>query len=220
MTSDDAGPTHLDDIARVHEVLVEHLEAMAADGSVDAATPSVLPGWTQGHVLTHIARNADSFIGMLTAAERGESLAQYPGGWEQRNGDIEAGAARPWGELVEDVRSSAATLEAAFADHTRWDVAGVALNGGRFPVEEIPFRRWREVLIHHTDLGDPGFASQDWPVDYVREELGRQTMAWNARQPMGATGLPAAALGAPELARLLWLLGRTELDGLGPAGVF
>ena len=42
--------------------LTEHLQAMAG---VDPATPTDLPEWTLGHVMTHIARNADSTIRML-----------------------------------------------------------------------------------------------------------------------------------------------------------
>jgi hypothetical protein len=37
---------------------------------------------------------------------------------------------------------------------------------------------------------------------------------------MGTTGLPEAALKAPPVLRLQWLLGRAEIDDLGPAGVF
>ena len=37
---------------------------------------------------------------------------------------------------------------------------------------------------------------------------------------MGTAGLPAEALAAPELTRLLWLMGRTDIDGLEPAGIF
>ena len=88
------------------------------------------------------------------------------------------------------------------------------------PAAEVPFRRWREVLVHHTDLGDDGYTPEQWPAEYVREELERQTMTWNARTPMGTAGLPPEVLAAPELTRLLWLMGRTDIDGLEPAGIF
>ena len=41
--------------------------------AVDPARPSLLPGWTVGHVLTHLARNADSMTRVLVAA--GEARA-------------------------------------------------------------------------------------------------------------------------------------------------
>ena len=46
-------------------------------------------------------------------------------------------------------------------------------------------------------------------------------MRWNARRPMGMTGLPAeAARQLPPHDRLAWLLGRVEIEGLEPAGIF
>ena len=57
---------------------------------------------------------------------------------------------------------------------------------------DLPFRRWREVEVHHADLGSPA-SRENWPADYVRPELRRMEMQWDARQPMGLTGLPPAA---------------------------
>ena len=65
-----------------------------------ARAPSLLPGWSVGHVLTHIARNGDSLVWRLEGAAQGELRDQYPGGLEQRRADIEAGAGRPASELV------------------------------------------------------------------------------------------------------------------------
>ncbi len=50
--------------------------------------------WTVGHVLTHLARNAESHVRMLEGATMGEALEQYAGGYDQRAADIEAGADR------------------------------------------------------------------------------------------------------------------------------
>jgi hypothetical protein len=52
----------------------------------------------------------------------------------------------------------------------------------------------------------------------VREELVLQEMRWNARRPMGLSGLPPEALRTPPADRLAWLLGRGSIDGMGPAG--
>ena len=40
-----------------------------------ARRPSLLPGWSVGHVLTHIARNADSVVWRLEGAAAGEVSA-------------------------------------------------------------------------------------------------------------------------------------------------
>lgn len=196
------------------------LDALLADLTDDVTRrPSLLPDWTVGHVLTHIARNADGHRNMLEAANRGEVGAQYPGGLAQRGSDIDAGAARPAAELIADVAASSAALEAAWAAMTPngWQGTGDTVRG---PVEvaDLPFRRWRETVVHHADLGlDDGWAS--WPADYVRIELGRMTMLWASRRPMGMTGLPAQALAVPPHQRLAWLMGRATIDGLGDAGL-
>ena len=216
---DPTRPHGLDRVRTAHADLVRHLDDLVGDEGADPAVPSALPGWTRGHVLTHVARNADSFVRVLRAGERGEAVAQYEGGPPARNAAIEDGAGRDWLTLVDDVAQSASALEQTFAGQTVW--TGSYTTSGETPaLAELPFRRWREVLIHHADLGDAAFTPADWPAEYQREELRRLEMRWNSRRPMGATGLPAAALHAPSLDRLLWLLGRAEIDGLAPAEIF
>src|SRR6476661_9592554 len=82
----------------ITEAKAAHARLLADIADLDNATArgaSLLPHWTRGHVLTHLARNADSNTGMFRAAQRGEVVFQYPGGADQRTGDIEAGAGRP-----------------------------------------------------------------------------------------------------------------------------
>ena len=194
----------------------------ALDGLTDerCAGPSLLPGWTIGHVLTHLARNADSHVGMLEAANRGEVAAQYPGGAAQRSGDIDDGAGRGAAAQVADLAAANARLEAAWAAMTEdgWRGSGESF-AGTVAVNDLPFRRWRETTLHHTDLG-LGYGWADWPADYVRLELGRMTMQWASRKPMGLTTLPAAALALSEAERVAWLTGRCEVPGLDAAGIF
>ena len=51
------------------------------------------------------------------------------------------------------------------------------------PVVELPFRRWREVEVHHADLGLAEFTIDDWSDGYVRRDLERAEMTWAARRP-------------------------------------
>ncbi len=185
---------------------------------VQPAAASRLPGWTVGHVLTHIARNADSITRGLEGAERGEIVDRYPEGSAGRDADIEAGHDRSAAALVADVRDSAARLEAAWSTHTAWDGHCRESSGREVPVAHLPFARWREVEVHRVDLG-LGYEPEDWPAAYVRLDLRKMEMRWNARRPMGLTGLPAEALALPPPRRLAWLLGRIEIPGLEPAGV-
>ena len=206
-------------VGEAHRELLGHLDSLA-DAPPEPAGPSALPGWSLGHVLTHLARNADGLARVLAGCDRGESVEQYVGGVEGREAGIAEGAGRAWDALVDDVRATAATLEAQLDRQAEWAGGGTNSFGSPLPVADIPFLRCREVFIHHADLGLDGYGPPDWPIEYVREELRRQTMSWNARKPMGGTGLPAAAMREPELRRLLWLLGRADIAGLDPAGIF
>ncbi|HET9092643.1 MAG TPA: maleylpyruvate isomerase N-terminal domain-containing protein [Acidimicrobiales bacterium] len=134
--------------------------------------PSRLPGWSIGHVLSHLARNADSFVRMLEAAGDGRTVAQYPGGTSQRDGEIETGAARSAAAIVNDVRTSAARLDDAFAAATpaAWAGCGRTRDGEPAPCALFPLRRLREVELHHVDLG-LGYEPGCWPADFVELAL-------------------------------------------------
>ncbi len=80
-------------------------------------------------------------------------------------------------------------------------------------MHDVPFLRWRESVIHLTDLG-VGIGYDQWPDFYVRLELERQKMAWAASHPMGLTQIPQAALKLNEKHRLEWLLQRADVEGL------
>jgi maleylpyruvate isomerase len=203
--------------AGAHQRLLAGLAELTDD---DARRPSLLPGWTVGHVLTHLARNADGNVRMLDAANRGEVVAMYEGGMDGRAADIEAGAGRPAATLVADVRATIYRLEQQWAAMTAagWEGEGIGATG-RVPIAEVPFRRWREVEVHHADLG-LGFGPQDWSRDYVRLELHRMTMLWASRRPMGMTQLPAEVIALAPHDRLAWLLGRLHVDGIADAGIY
>lgn len=202
---------------------LEHTIAALTDAQARAT--SALPGWTVGHVLTHLARNADAARNMVEAACRGEVGEQYPAGayangWERRAADIDAGADRPADVLVADVVDSARLLSVAWRDLD--DVAlgghGDTLGGAR-AIVELPQFREREVEVHHVDLA-LGYGFDQWPSEFVREELRKMTMRYGARHPMGVVGLPERALAQPPARRLAWLFGRVTIDGLDPAGIY
>jgi maleylpyruvate isomerase len=195
---------------RAHEQLARTLDRVVA---ADLGAPSRLPGWTVAHVLGHLAADASSHERVLLAAARGEAVERYPGGPAQRDAEI-ASAARSPDALVEAVRTTAGALEEAWRAMTDASWAVVAIAGGaREPVSGLPFTRWREVEIHHVDLG-LGYEPDDWPGDYVRLELANAVMVWRANQPMGLTQMPSAALALSPARRLAWLAGRLPVDGL------
>lgn len=153
---------------QAHTRLSASLESLT---DAAARQPSLLPTWTRGHVLTHLARNADGQRRMLEGALRGELVAQYPGGAESRAAEIEAGAHRPARDLVDDVATSAETLFALWErmPQEAWVRPTLAIVGER-PAWRSIWARWRETEIHHVDL-DLGYAPRDWPTDFVSRML-------------------------------------------------
>ncbi len=53
----------------------------------DLRQPSLLPGWTRGHVLAHVARNADAMRNLQVGARSGEDRQAYPSA-QAREADI------------------------------------------------------------------------------------------------------------------------------------
>ncbi len=189
-----------------------HRRLLATAGRVDDATarrPTRLPGWTVGHVLTHLARNADGHARRLEGALQGEDVPRYPGGTVQRDREIDEGSSRTAEELLQDLDESSRRLEAVWArsEEAGWPNAQL-LGADRFPTTGSPMRRLREVEVHHVDLG-LGYEVTDWPDEYVEWDL-----------PSTLARVPRRLLGEKDAHRLLgWLTGRTAtLEGveLGP----
>jgi maleylpyruvate isomerase len=149
----------------------------------DCRAPSLLPGWSRGHVLAHWARNADGQTRMLEAAMRGEVAAQYPGGDAQREADIEVGAAHPAPLILADVRAAVDRVEDAWRrmPPEAWSRPTGARIGQR-PAWMSVWARWRETEIHHVDL-DAGYTHEDWPAEFVGLMLPRVLPTLDARLP-------------------------------------
>jgi maleylpyruvate isomerase len=188
-----------------------HERIIATAKGVDDETarqPSRLPNWTVGHVLTHVARNADGHVRRLEGALRGEDVPRYAT-VDQRDSEIEAGAARPAGELVADLIDSARRLEDVWARSVAagWPNSDF-LGHDNFPTSGSPLRRLREVEVHHVDLG-LGYAPEDWSDFYVAWEL-----------PQALERLSGRIADPQDARRFLgWLIGRSELPTdleLGP----
>ncbi len=67
-------------ITQAHDRLMTTAAALTDE---QARAPSLLPGWTRGHVITHIARNADSLGNLLIWAQTGVQTPQYAN-WDER----------------------------------------------------------------------------------------------------------------------------------------
>jgi maleylpyruvate isomerase len=133
----------------------------------DVRQPSLLPGWTRAHVLTHLARGAEALGNLLEWARTGVEKAAYAS-QEARNEAIERGAGRSAAELRADVTATADAFRAAAAGmpDEAWERPVHALNYPAFPASELLLRRLVEVELHHTDLG-AGYGPADWPAAYA-----------------------------------------------------
>lgn len=162
---------HLEETAKATS---RYLEALTFLNDEDLRAPSLLPGWSRGHVIAHVARNADGLRNLLVWARTGVETPQYPS-WEQRDIDIDSGAGRPLSELLEDSRRSAVRFmeEVARLEGDHWDAPVRTLSStSLFPARDVLTSRRTEVEVHHADLGS-GYTAADWPTDFTEMMIGR-----------------------------------------------
>ncbi|MFU8872664.1 maleylpyruvate isomerase family mycothiol-dependent enzyme [Micromonospora sp. SL4-19] len=199
------------------------LHTAAAFDAADVAAASLLPRWTRGHVLTHLARNADGFVNLLTAARTGEPIPMYASA-DARAADIEAGAGRTPGDLRDDLRRSAERFAAAVdAMPVEAWAATVETRRGPWPAALLVWGRLREIEVHHVDLA-AGYRPTDWTDAFAQRLLHEVAAGLDGNSEAPAMvlrfdgvrqelvvgepeGAPTITGPAPELAA--WLIGRS-----------
>ncbi|HEV2088636.1 MAG TPA: maleylpyruvate isomerase N-terminal domain-containing protein [Cryptosporangiaceae bacterium] len=191
-------------------------------GEEDLREPSVLPRWTRGHVATHVARHADAMVRLVTSTLTNSPAEQYPGGRDARDAEIEAGADRPLEEIIDDVAGANASVVMAFARMTAptW-AREVQFLQGRYPASRCAWARWREVEVHHVDLGLDMYTIHNWPEEFISCHLPHELaklpsrLAADTAIKVGASrfgsGDVLATVDGPEPALLAWLFGRAGL---------
>lgn len=222
-------------VRRASEALLE-----SVDGLSEAAMrrPSRLAGWTRGHVVSHLARNADGLVNLLSWARTGIESPMYPSSAD-READIEEGAHRLAQVLQEDLRAAEQRFHHAAAgmSETDWEASVTNRQGESVPASLVPWIRLGEVLVHHVDL-DVGcdfdrvvdlageqaepfldyiatrFAGRpDVPPMRVAVELASGAeLTWS----LGGDGEPTEVRSAPAPV-LAWLTGREGADAGMPA---
>ncbi|WP_191302601.1 maleylpyruvate isomerase family mycothiol-dependent enzyme [Lentzea cavernae] len=159
---------HINAVRQATDVLyevVEELDESAVRGA------SLLPGWTRGHVITHLARNADALVNLLTWAKTGVEHQAYASRAD-RDADIEEGSHRLLQVIKADLDSASQRFEVAcreFPAHA-WRSEVTAPKGQTIPASAVPLLRLREIWIHLIDL-DAGVGFDDLPADFVEEFL-------------------------------------------------
>ncbi|WP_328313548.1 maleylpyruvate isomerase family mycothiol-dependent enzyme [Streptomyces sp. NBC_00442] len=172
---------HARDLASVREATDRLLTAAAALDNASAAEPSRLPGWSRGHVLAHVARNADALVNVLAGRPMYASA-------ETRDADIDRDAPRPLEVQLADVRDSAAGFQAEGERPADWSRTVELRNGVTDAAARVPFRRLVEVELHHVDLGI-GYELEDLPEDFVRRETDFLTDRFAGHKDLPSIGL-------------------------------
>jgi maleylpyruvate isomerase len=214
-------------LAAVAAATGRFVAAVASLDDADVVGPTLIPPWTRGHVVTHVARAADSYRRLLAGAVEGREVPQYPS-MEFRAEQIEAGARRPVVALVEDLTRASDAFDQAMRDlpdHARATQVRMRPGELRHP-SALPWIRVREIEVHHVDLA-LGYGFADIPADTARWIVDDILFEHARRDPLpslhlAATdtdlhrelGPPTPALRGTQAGLLAWLSGRSSGDDL------
>ena len=188
----------IDVCRRSHRELIASLAPLT---DADFRGRSLLPRYSRGHVITHLANKTRAHVRILGGPATGEVRQLHPDGYDP-DFAADRGAGRPGAELRSDLAQCFELLEAT------WDGLGDSLwvgegrmAAGPRTMREIVGHHLRNVEVHRVDL-DIGHLPSDWPAILVDCEM-----------PKRLRSLPSRADHAEILA---WLLGRApapELTG-------
>jgi maleylpyruvate isomerase len=160
------------DISAIGPLTDALIETASGFSAGDLSQPSLCEGWSRGHVLAHVARNADAIGRLADWAATGQRQEMYAGGTEGRDAEIERGAGRPPEEQVADLRESAQAL-ARLLSALEGDLRAerVEARGGLEVLAiDLPFMRVRELVLHHVDLV-AGYSLPDVDAELLKRLL-------------------------------------------------
>jgi len=146
--------------------LVRTVDAMA---DFQFREPSLLPGWTRGHVVAHLVLNAEGLAGALEGVREHRAVPMYAS-QEARDSDIEELSGADPAVLRDRLLASTTAI------HDGVEELPEELYGERiertpgsdrtFSAGRVGEMRLREVEIHHADL-DLAYSWADWPSDFT-----------------------------------------------------
>lgn len=145
------------------DVSVSRLNGLVVDLDEQVVrAPSGLPGWSRGHVLTHIANFSEAMTRQVEEALAGRLVEMYDGGRPARDAAIEAGAGRSAEELRDHVTAAGAGLLAAWGKVDDWSRPVLHRNSD---LAATVYTGWREYEVHTVDLAlEP--TSDDWSEEF------------------------------------------------------
>jgi maleylpyruvate isomerase len=184
--------------------------------------PSVLPGWSRAHVIAHVARGGEAMVRLVDGVLTKRPAQAYPDGPVVRDAELELAAQHSANELADEVYSSNIAVVHAFARMTAptWG-RQVQFPTGAYPASRCAWERWREVEVHHIDLGLDTYTIESWPEEFVSTHLPHELAKLPGRLPPGTavrvdgsrfgSGDVVATVDGPDPALLAWLFGRVGL---------
>ncbi len=192
----------------------------------DLRLPSRLPGWTVGHVLAHIALNAEALSRVLEAIAQQREAFMYESS-KQRDLDIDALSGATQAAILDRIRTSNHRFDQVVAACDSQLLASAtfrrAPGSDPFSASDLLARRLREVEVHAADCGHRSYTYESWSDAFVDAELATliPTAASRVSEPIhlidehrfhhtigNATMTPAVRATRRQIAA--WLLSRQQ----------
>jgi maleylpyruvate isomerase len=206
--------------------LIRTVDAMA---DFQFAEPSLLPGWSRGHVVAHLVLNAEGLAGALEGVREEEPVPMYAS-QDARDGDIEKLSSADPAVLRDRLLASTTAIHDGVEElPEELYAARIERTPGSdrtFSAGRVAEMRLREVEIHHADL-DLAYTWAEWPSAFTELLLDNRSAVHDG-PPFTAHAIdlgrswrfgPAEDQGGPTVsgpAPLLawWATGRDPGDGL------
>ena len=146
--------------------LVRTVDAMA---DFQFAEPSLLPGWTRGHVVAHLVLNAEGLAAALEGVREHRGVPMYAS-QEARDSDIEELSGADPAVLRDRLLASTTAIHDAVEELPE-DLHSTRIertpgSDRTFTAGRVGEMRLREVEIHHADL-DLAYTWAEWPSDFT-----------------------------------------------------
>ena len=128
------------ELARLRVSTAALLASIEALRDADVSAPSLLPDWSRGHVLAHIARNADGILNLIVWARTASTVPMYESA-DRRTADIEAGSGLPAEALRSDIAQGAQRVDDALTGVLELDEESLAEDSAA-----VSSRLWRVTI--------------------------------------------------------------------------
>lgn len=211
-------PIAQDDVVRSIDRETQALVGSVLGGflEIDLQFAPVVEGFTGGHVITHLSREADRMADALLEA----TGHPVPPPDAERQWAIDPGGLRPAAVLIEDFIESSTRLQAAMSGVHDWS----SLSDD---VREVPARRLIQLVVHHADLQrswesvshEDAEVAVSWLSSVMAAEVGDLRLVVRPDQPLASSASVDGeeVIAGDARALLAWASGRLDHVNFGVA---